>query len=85
MELLGIKRKIDRLSVAQSGPAGLQLTGPFSKVLEGTITDPFIRNWMDLLCFLLSGAVSSDCAALAEYLEHLTCRHQRSLKHQGLA
>lgn len=32
-----------------------QLTGPFSKLLEGVVQDPFIRHWMDLLCFLLSG------------------------------
>ena len=24
-------------------------------MIEGKITHPFIKNWMDLLCFLLSG------------------------------
>ena len=33
----------------------LKLSGPFSDVLHGVVQDPFIRNWMDLLCFLLSG------------------------------
>lgn len=33
--------------------------GPFSNVIDGTVTDPFIRNWLDLLCFLLSGESSS--------------------------
>jgi phytoene dehydrogenase-like protein len=32
------------------------LTKPFSNVLEmASVTDPFIKNYMDLLCFLLSG------------------------------
>lgn len=32
-----------------------QLSGPFSQLLEGVVHDPFIRNWLDLLCFMLSG------------------------------
>lgn len=32
-----------------------RLTGPFSKLIEEVVTDPFVRNWLDLLCFLLSG------------------------------
>ncbi|MEL6495216.1 MAG: NAD(P)/FAD-dependent oxidoreductase [Cyanobacteria bacterium J06623_7] len=36
-------------------PNILRMTGPFSKIMDGIITDPFIRNWMDLLSFLLSG------------------------------
>lgn len=32
------------------------LTKPFSEVLnKANVTDPFVRNYMDLLCFLLSG------------------------------
>lgn len=49
----GIARYLPALLSA--GPAALGLTGPFSKVIEGRIKDPFIRNWLDLLCFLLSG------------------------------
>ncbi|KAI8463200.1 MAG: hypothetical protein J3K34DRAFT_527188 [Monoraphidium minutum] len=37
------------------GPDAMKLTGPFSKILDSSVTDPFIRNWMNLLCFLLSG------------------------------
>ena len=33
----------------------IKLTGSFSNIIDGVITDPFIRNWLDLLCFLLSG------------------------------
>lgn len=36
-------------------PNMLKLSAPFSQIIDGIITDPFIRNWLDLLCFLLSG------------------------------
>jgi phytoene dehydrogenase-like protein len=36
-----------------------QLTAPFSRILEGVVQDPFIRNWLDLLCFMLSGLPAS--------------------------
>ena len=39
----------------QSGPQVAKLTGPFTGLMQGVITDSFIRNWLDLLCFLLSG------------------------------
>lgn len=32
-----------------------KLIGPFSDVIDGVITDRFVRNWLDLLSFLLSG------------------------------
>ncbi|MBU6229900.1 MAG: NAD(P)/FAD-dependent oxidoreductase [Cyanobacteria bacterium REEB459] len=32
-----------------------QLSGPFSQLLAGVVQDPFLRNWLDLLCFMLSG------------------------------
>lgn len=40
----------------QSGANGLKLIGPFSAIMDGVVKDQFIRNWLDLLCFLLSGA-----------------------------
>ena len=50
------------LTMGKFAPALLQqaanvikLTGSFSNIIDGVITDPFIRNWLDLLCFLLSG------------------------------
>jgi carotene isomerase len=36
-----------------------QLTGPFSRIMDGVVTDPFVRNWLDLLCFMLSGLPAS--------------------------
>ncbi|KAL4428146.1 hypothetical protein ABPG75_002235 [Micractinium tetrahymenae] len=39
-----------------NGAGAMQLTGPFSKLLDAAgIRDPFTRNWLDLLSFLLSG------------------------------
>lgn len=38
-----------------------KLNGPFSALLaEERITDPFILNWLDLICFLLQGATVKD-------------------------
>ncbi len=37
----------------------LKLTGPFSRIMDGVITDPFARNWLEMLCFLLSGLPAS--------------------------
>ena len=28
---------------------------PFSKIMDKNVKDPFVRNWLNLLCFLLSG------------------------------
>ncbi|GAP97529.1 phytoene desaturase family protein [Leptolyngbya sp. NIES-2104] len=62
------------LSVGQYLPAMVQnaigfskLTGAFAPVMNQVITDPFIRNWLDLLCFLLSGlpADSTNAAEVA--------------------
>ena len=40
-----------------------KLTGAFSQIIEGVVTDPFIRNWFDLLCFLLSGLPANGTSA----------------------
>ena len=40
-------------------PNILRLTGAFGNILNEVVTDPFIRNWMDLLSFLLSGLPAS--------------------------
>ncbi|MEO1070561.1 MAG: NAD(P)/FAD-dependent oxidoreductase [Cyanobacteria bacterium J06638_6] len=42
-------------TLLRNAPALSQSSHPFSNVLDRTIRDPFIRNWMNLLCFLLSG------------------------------
>lgn len=40
-----------------------RLTGPFAKLIEGVIGDRFLRDWLDLLCFLLSGLPASGTSA----------------------
>lgn len=47
----------------RNGPQMAQLMGPFSTILHRTVTDPFIRHWMDLLCFLLSGLPADGTSA----------------------
>mmetsp|Transcript_7611 Transcript_7611/g.15828 ORF Transcript_7611/g.15828 Transcript_7611/m.15828 type:complete len:584 (-) Transcript_7611:133-1884(-) len=45
--------------IKAGGPAKLEM--PFSDLLdEEDITDPFIRNWLDMICFLLQGATTRD-------------------------
>ena len=58
------------LTMGKFAPALLQqaanvikLTGSFSNIIDGVITDPFIRNWLDLLCFLLSGLPANGTIA----------------------
>ncbi|MEM8639129.1 MAG: NAD(P)/FAD-dependent oxidoreductase [Cyanobacteria bacterium P01_G01_bin.54] len=43
--------------------AAFQLMGDFSAVIEGVVNDPFLRNWIDLLCFLLSGLPAQGTSA----------------------
>jgi phytoene dehydrogenase-like protein len=40
-------------------PNIIRLTGAFNKIIEGVVQDEFIRHWLDLLCFLLSGLPAS--------------------------
>lgn len=41
----------------------VKLTGPFSRIMEGVVSDPFVRHWLDLLCFLLSGLPADGTSA----------------------
>lgn len=57
-------------SFLQMGPKGAlgatKLTRPFVEILDSLeLKDPFIRNWVDLLSFLLAG-VKSDGILSAE-------------------
>ena len=40
-----------------------KLTGPFSSIMDEVVTDPFIRNWLNMLCFLLSGLPANGTSA----------------------
>ncbi len=42
-----------------------KLTGSFSALMDETVTDPFIRNWLEMLCFLLSGLPADATSAAA--------------------
>ena len=44
-------------------PNILRLTGSFSNIIDGIIQDQFVRNWLDLLCFLLSGLPANGTVA----------------------
>ena len=44
-------------------PSFLKINGPFAAIMDRTITDPFIRNWLNLLCFMLSGLPASGTSA----------------------
>lgn len=49
-------RKTERHTRTHTRQAGPTLQAPFSSILaEVGITDPFIKNWLSLLCFLLQG------------------------------
>ncbi|KAF6250576.1 hypothetical protein COO60DRAFT_1705674 [Scenedesmus sp. NREL 46B-D3] len=50
-------------ALATGGTDAMKLTGPFSKVLDGVVSDSFIRNWLDLLSFLLSGLPANGTIA----------------------
>lgn len=52
-------------SLLQHAGNVFQLTGPFSRIMDKVIQDPFIRNWLNLLCFLLAG-VPADGISAAE-------------------
>jgi carotene isomerase len=40
-----------------------KLTGPFSRIMDDVVKDPFTRNWLNLLCFLLSGLPADGTSA----------------------
>jgi phytoene dehydrogenase-like protein len=58
------------ITMGRSAPAMLpylgqlrKLTGPFSQLRDEVISDPFLSNWLDLLCFLLSGLPADGTSA----------------------
>ena len=46
-------------------PALRHLSGAFSPLVDRYLTDPFLRHWVDLLCFLISGMPMADTNAAA--------------------
>ncbi len=47
------------------------LGGAFGKLVDDHLQDPFLRNWVDLLCFLISGLTKEEtnAAAMATLLD----------------
>jgi phytoene dehydrogenase-like protein len=69
------------LSAARFGPALLrtafmvkELTGPFSNIVDKIVTDPWLKNFLDLECFVLSGMLAKDTIA-AEMVYMMTERN----------
>jgi phytoene dehydrogenase-like protein len=62
---LGAVRTIGQFTPAllRHGFNVAKLAGAFSAIMDQTITDPFIQNWLNLLCFLLSGLPARDTSA----------------------
>ncbi|WP_304608026.1 phytoene desaturase family protein [Leptolyngbya ohadii] len=46
-----------------SAPQVMRLTGSFGSMMDEAVSDPFIRNWLNLLCFLLSGLPAHSTSA----------------------
>lgn len=44
-------------------PNAFKLTGAFAPLLDGVVSDSFLRHWLDLLCFLLSGLPATETSA----------------------
>ena len=44
-------------------PNMMKLTGAFSQIMNSVVQDEFIRNWLDLLCFLISGLPASGTSS----------------------
>ena len=50
--VLTLGKALPKLLAVQPAVAA-KLLRPFSEAIDGEITDPFVRNWLDMLCFLL--------------------------------
>lgn len=50
-------------SMLQHAPQIMRLTGAFARVMDDVVQDPFLRNWLNLLCFLLSGLPADGTSA----------------------
>ena len=56
-------------SIAASLPHLAALPRPFSETLEKVgITEPFLRNWLDMLCFLLCGLPASGTPTAVSWM-----------------
>jgi len=54
-------------------PAPTPQNPPTPQILDASVSDPFIRNWMNLLCFLLSGLPADGTIAAEVAYMHNEC------------
>ncbi|KAK9903392.1 hypothetical protein WJX75_004649 [Coccomyxa subellipsoidea] len=54
-------------SLAKTGLVAPKLTAPFSKIVDRVVTNAWLRRFLDLECFVLSGMLAKDtiCAEMA--------------------
>ena len=71
-------------SLAKAGLAAPKLTAPFAKIVDRVVTNTWLRRFLDLECFVLSGMLAKDtiCAEVSPALSWL-CRPGR-LKEEHL-
>lgn len=50
-------------ALLRHGADVLKLMGPFGQIMDGVVKDPFTHNWLNLLCFLLSGLPANGTSA----------------------
>ncbi len=50
-------------SIVKHIPNIVKLTGSFSRIMDEVVNEPFTRNWLNLLCFLLSGLPADGTSA----------------------
>ena len=47
-------------SLARSGLVAPKLTAPFARIVDRVVTNPWLRQFLDLECFVLSGMLAKD-------------------------
>ncbi len=54
-------------SLAKSGLVAPKLTAPFAKIVDRVVTNTWLRRFLDLECFVLSGMLAKDtiCAEVS--------------------
>lgn len=74
------------MTLLLGGTSSDSLQDPFTDVLDKlNITDPFVRNWLNLLCFLLQGLPSDGTTtAVMSYMIADWCRPVRRTRRKQI-
>lgn len=62
-------------SLAKTGLVAPKLTAPFARTVDRVVTNPWLRRFLDLECFVLSGMLAKDTI----------CAEVQSISQQGLS